>query len=515
MLVLFLSGFMLSCEENKFPVEQETIQHENILHFDVSYPLTSLNPTDMEASGSRNMFPLLYSYLAVPDFNGKLEPDLAIKWQYNPDNFAWTIDLRKDARFHNGAPVTSMDVKHSLQVGLKDNRPGLFSLIDRITILSETTIRIVLKKNDPDFLRKIWDMEIVTACEKQINHYDQSIGSGPFRFKSRKGEKEIVLEANEDYYLGRPSLDGVVFHFQPDKEASWARLLAGKTDIVQEISPTDYEMIRQYEKRFYFDLYPINHYAILLYNTNDPLFADQKVRRALSHAIDKDHIVKNLLKGFGTVAHGPMGVDSPYRNFEVQSIPYDPQKALKLLKEAGWVYDQTGRYLMKHGKVFEFIILVFEESQIEKKVAQYLLLSLNDLGIRVHVQSLSFQELKKRYFRNNDFHAVLTELISVGNVPEILKEIWFSDLPNKSAAGSFSHPNVTTLIRQALEEENPLKQQELLYEIDALIISLQPGIFLFHKTAIDAMSKRFKLSFPFSLTYKGIYRLRYASLSRE
>ncbi|MCK4389906.1 MAG: ABC transporter substrate-binding protein [Desulfobacterales bacterium] len=514
-LILFIL-FLVSCERSETHSPGKKPRNENTLRYDVSAPFTSLNPTEVELSGSTIVFPLLYSYLFVPNGNGKLEPDLAFKWTYDPKNFSWTIHLKKDAMFHNKQPVTSKDVKYSLEEVFENIRPSLFSLIDRISPLSDTIISIGLKRNDPELLQKIWDFEIVPKFNgSEIDYYNHPIGSGPFRFKYRKGEKEVVLEANEDYFNGKPCLDRIVFYFQQDKEKAWTRLLSGETDIAQEISPKNYEMMRQYEKRYYFDLYPLSWYAILLYNTTDPLFSDPKVRLALSHAIDREYIVKTILRGLGKVAVGPMGVDSPYHNPEVKPIPYDPQKGLELLKEAGWFYDNQGRYLHKQRKLFEFTILVFEESQIEKKVAQYLQLCLNDLGIKVRLQLLHFKELERRYLRNNEFQAVLTEFRGVSREPKCLRGLWCPDSRKRSKAGSFEHPEVTHLICQALDEKDPSKRKELFYQIDALITSLQPGTFLFHKTAIDVMSKRFKLPFPFSLTHEGIYRLRYASLKKD
>ncbi|RLB83130.1 MAG: hypothetical protein DRH17_03495 [Deltaproteobacteria bacterium] len=513
LVFIFFTGFILSCEQPGTPPAREKNKNENVLRYDVSAPFTSLNPTYVYASGSNHIFPLLYSYLFVPNANGELEPDLALKWTYDSESFTWTIHLRKDALFHNKHPVTSRDVQYALEGVLKNNRPALFSLIDRIFPLSDTVICIGLKRNDPEFLQKIWDMEILPQPhEDKIDYYNHPIGSGPFRFKYRKGEKEVCLEANKDYFHGRPSIDRVVFYFQPDKEKSWTRVLSGETDIAQEISPKNYEMMKQYGKRYYFDLYPLRWYTILLYNTTDPLFSDPRVRLAFSYAIDRAYIVKKILRGFGRIAVGPMGVDSPYHNPEVQPIPYNPKKGLALLKQAGWSYDHEGRYLEKGGKGFEFTILVFKESQIEKKVAQYLQICLNDLGIKVRLQSVPFEELKRRYYRNNQFQAVLTELRGVYRDPEFLKQSWSFDRPKRSEAGSFEDPEVTRLICQALDEKDPFKQKALFYKIDARIQALQPGTFLFHKTAIDVMSKRFKLPFPFSLTHEGIYRLRYASL---
>lgn len=508
--------FIFFCEKPGNISARKSSQNENLLRYDVSAPFTSLNPPEVAASGSNHIFPFLYSYLFVPNEKGELEPDLALKWTYDSESFTWAIHLRKDARFHNKQIVTSKDVKYSLEVMISNVRPSLFSLVDKISLLTDTAICVSLKKNDPEFLYKIWDLEIVPKPgENKIDYYDHPVGSGPFKFKYRKGEKEVVLEANKDYYNGRPFLDEIVFYFQPDKEKSWTRLLSGKTDVAQEISPKNYEMIRQYENRFYFDHYTLPYYTILLYNTFDPLFSDSRVRLALSYAIDREYIIKNILRDYGKVATGPIGADSPYHNPEVKPVPYNPQKGLKLLKEAEWSYDREGRYLIKQGKLFEFTILVFKESQIEKNVARYIQLCLNDLGIKVRLQTLPFEELVRRYLGNNEFQAVLTEFKGAYQNPEFLKQIWSPGLSKRSDAGCFDHSEVTALINKALDEKDPLKQREIFFKIDALITSLQPGAFLFHKTAIDVMSKRFKIPFSFSLTYEWLCRLRYASLNQN
>ena len=199
LILISLTVFVLSCEKPNSPSTKKTPRNENALRYDVSAPFTSLDPADVELSGSNHVFPLLYSYLFVPNGNGELEPDLAKKWTYDPESFTWTIYLRKDARFHNKEPVTSMDVKYSFEGACKKIRPSLFSLIDRISLFSDTVLSVALKKNDPAFLQKNWDMEIVSQPDEgKIDSYNHPVGSGPFRFKYRKGEKEICLEANED-----------------------------------------------------------------------------------------------------------------------------------------------------------------------------------------------------------------------------------------------------------------------------------------------------------------------------
>ena len=96
---ILLLSFILSCEKPGIPSAGEKLRNENVLRYDVSAPFTSLNPTEVYASGSTIIFPLLYSYLFVPNGNGKLEPDLAIKWTYDPKGLPGLSILEKTPCF--------------------------------------------------------------------------------------------------------------------------------------------------------------------------------------------------------------------------------------------------------------------------------------------------------------------------------------------------------------------------------------------------------------------------------
>jgi peptide/nickel transport system substrate-binding protein len=516
LLIILFAAVSVSCKNKVGPSTEHPYNNENVLRYDVNAPFGSLNPEQTELGGSTIVFPLLYSYLFVPDENGRLQPDLALDWRYERKSHTWRIHLRKNVQFHNGKIVAPDDVVISLNAKLRNLPKDSILNVKKITTLSDDTVQIRLANDDHDFLFKIWDTEICpgfVALDKK--RYRAPIGSGPFRFKSKTGNREIVLEANKNYYAGRPSIDRIVFHYQPDREKAWTRLLSGETDIAQEILYKNYQMLRKYENRFYFDRYILGYYTILLYNTFDPLFSDTRVRWALTYAIDREYIVHTILKGMGVIANGPMGVDSPFHNTEVKPVAYNPQKSLNLLDEAGWSYDKKDRCLHKNGQTFEFTILVFKESQIERKVARYIQLCLNDIGIRVKLQLTGFDDLEHRYFRNTRFQAVLTELNGAYRNPEFIKALWSRTFHSKSAAGCFENRKLTRLINTGLETKNPERRKNIFHKIDALITSLQPGTFLYQKTAIDAMSRRFQLRYPFSLTHEGIYRLKYAALKHE
>ena len=121
----------------------------------------------------------------------------------------------------------------------------------------------------------------------------------------------------------------------------------------------------------------------------------------------------------------------------------------------------------------------------------------------------------EKYHRNTQFDAVLTEMRGAYRNPKMALNLWAPIASKPAVAGCFYHPKVSELVHQVFKEADTHKQIHIFHKIDALIHSLQPGTFLFQKKAIDVMSKRFTLPFPFSLSHEGIYRLQYAHLKNE
>lgn len=507
-----LVGVLAACvEQEKMSVDKQQ-ETANVLRYNVNAPFTSLDPAAASASGSTHIFPMLYSYLWVPDTKGALIPDLAEKWAFDSEKQRWTIHLRNNARFHDNKEVSATDVKRSIKDFIDHHRPQLNASIDRIIATSDKLLTLHLKQDDPNLLYKLWDIEIVPHLGNKTPDIDTvPIGSGPFKYESRQGHQMVTLTANPSYYGKPPELDRIVYYYQPDRELAWTRLLSGATDIAHEISAQNYNITHQYKDRFYFDTYTMRYFTILLYNTQDPLFHDVNVRKALTLGINRRHIVAHILNGFGRIATGPMGVNSPFQSPHQRPMPFDPGRSKRLLNQAGWLPDDTGR-LKKDGKPFEFTILVYRESDVEMKVAQFIQLCLDNLGIKAVVQASNYEAVKTSYLQNSQFQAVLTEMEGAYRNPSAIKKIWSSGDHGKSYAGCFNNPKTNHLIENAFTDTTPSEKKVLLQQLDLLISSLHPGTFLFQKTAIDAMSKRFHLVHDFTLTLEGVYRLKDASI---
>ena len=287
----------------------------NVLRIDVECDFGPFSPLLEDISGSIYSYPFIYSFLFVPNPAGKLMPDLAVAWAYDPQNLTWRIDLRTDARFHNGDPVTAADVVFSIQSVIEHRIQNLEVVIKNIKEINPYCLEIQLKQDDPALPDKIWDMSITPDPGRHPNlDLDKApVGSGPFQFDRLTDDGRVMLLANDRYYNGRPKIDQVVLHYIPDREKSWARLLNGETDIAGNIILKNYEIIDQYRDRFYFDEYPNTYYALVLYNTRHPLFENPLVRQALTHAIDRQRMVSEMLGAMAEVVAGPMGNHSAWR----------------------------------------------------------------------------------------------------------------------------------------------------------------------------------------------------------
>ncbi len=489
----------------------------NVLRIDVAHEFGTFCPLAVEFSGSRYVFPFIYSYLCVPNPDGELEPDLADHWDYDAKTFTWRITLRKDARFHNGDPVTAADAVRSILTTAGHLEKEVAQKIKTAKAVDEYMLEIQLKQDDPSFLMSIYDVDVVPDPGRHANLHpdDLSVGSGPFQFEGRTDEGGVILSANKNYYKGRPSIDKVVLYYIPDRETSWVRLINGETDIVGDLAIKDYQIIEKYADRFYFSKSTYHYYSILLYNIRHQLFANPLVRRALTHAIDRDYIVQKMLNGFAEVVAGPMGNQSPFHDPDLKPLDYDPALAQELLAKAGWTLDPQSHYLVKNGQFFEFEMLLPSGDETGLRVARYIQLCLNDVGIRTHLKTLPLDVLNERHYQNTEFDAVLTELTANPRRPEEILGLWvkLDDIPSK--AGGFDSPKATRLAGMILAANNPDTKKSLFREFDRLIDDLQPGSFLFQKIYIDAMSRRFTLNYPFSFSLYGFNWLQSARLRNE
>jgi peptide/nickel transport system substrate-binding protein len=278
-----------------------------------------------------------------PDLN--LQPQLATEYQALNDT-TWEFKLRPNVKFHNGDPLTSGDVKFTIDRTYDPEAKTLvrtvFTTIDHIETPDELTVRFVTKKPDPLLPARLAFYGGQIIPEKYFKSvgadgFNQSpIGSGPVKFKEWIKDDHLLLEANSAYWGGAPDFDTVVFKPVPEPAGRIASLLAGEADLMTKVPSDQVQRVNnsgkaRVEGAFYAGLY------VLGVNSKQPPLDNPKIKQALSLAIDRDAILKSLWRGQGIIPNGPVAKgDALGYDTSRPTLAFDLNKAKQLLQEAGY-----------------------------------------------------------------------------------------------------------------------------------------------------------------------------------
>jgi peptide/nickel transport system substrate-binding protein len=250
---------------------------------------------------------LLFSNLAQPNAAGQLEGRLARSWEHTPDYRTWTIHLRTDVRWHDGAPFTAHDVKFTCDLWkhsevLSENGYG----VESVTVLDDSTYTIThtqLPQWDRYWYPGVW----ATFYPKHLlEHLDPAnisdwefwshpVGNGPFRHVRTVPKTGMVFEANPDYFRGKPKIDEVVLRFG---SYSLTELFAGEVDAFNLDRKEDVGILRADPRfRIYYEIWDdIAAVFAVFWNSRHPPLRDVRVRRALTLATDRATLQKILYR---------------------------------------------------------------------------------------------------------------------------------------------------------------------------------------------------------------------------
>ena len=294
-----------------------------------------------------------------------LIPDLADTWEISSDSLTYTFNIRDDATFHDGKPVTAQDFKWSLErastpdtgsptadtylgdiVGVKDVLDGKSADITGVKVVDEKTLQIKIDSPKAYFLAKLTyptsyvvDQENVVSGGRSWT--DKPNGTGPFRLAEYKIGETIVLERNERYHLEPAKLNKV-----------WMNLAGGSSMAMYENDEIDITGVGLFDlERIKDPAEPLNKDLVIAepdysiryigFNTAEPPFDDPKFRQALNHAVDKDLIAREVFSSLVVPAYGILPPGLPGYNSNFAGLRYDPILAEKLLSESRYADPNT------------------------------------------------------------------------------------------------------------------------------------------------------------------------------
>ena len=257
------------------------------------------------------------------------------------------------------------------------------------------------------------------------------VGTGPFKFVSWEGRQAITIEANLDYYRGRPHLDRVIWSIAPDPQSAVLRVLSGEADFLESLRGPDMAAVAA-RPELQMVRYPTLTYGYLIWNERDPknpsasspFFADRELRRALTLGIDRASLVKSVYDTVAILGHGPINTHIATYDSTIVLLPYAPDSAKRLLDALGWRATGADGMRMKNGKTLGFSILVPTSSTPRQQLAVLIQEQMKRLGVKVEIEQGDFTTVVRRV-TTRDFEAALWGTI-LDPSPAGIRQSWTS-----------------------------------------------------------------------------------------
>ncbi|MDD5634897.1 MAG: peptide-binding protein [Candidatus Omnitrophica bacterium] len=464
----------------------------------------TLIPIFADDSNSASICELVYSGLVKVDGDLNIIGDLAEKWDISEDGLVITFYLRKNVKWHDGKGFTAEDVKFTYETILdpKTGCPYISSYIDikKIEVIDAYTIRFYYKQPYAPALSK-FGMGIIpehifkNTGEMRKSTYARSpIGTGPYKFSKWEPGQYVVLEADENYYEHIPGIKRFVYRIIPDQSVEFLEMVTGGIDSMS-LSPYQYfyrSNTEEFKKKINKFQYISHSYIYIGYNLKDPLFKDKKVRQALSYAVNRKEIIDSILLGLGEKCTGPFLKGTPYYDESVAGYDHNPEKAKKLLFEAGWYDADNDGILEKNGQKFHFRLVTNQGNQIREDAAAIIQNEWLKVGIKVDIQVIAWSSFLDQFINKKNFQAVILGW-TIPLDPDI-HSVWHSDSISGEGLNfiSYSNKSVDKLIMKGRREFNPEERAKIYKKIHSLISEDAPYTFLFFPYATPAVNKRFE-----------------------
>jgi peptide/nickel transport system substrate-binding protein len=422
-----------------------------------------------------------------------LEPRLAESYEFSEDRLTLSFRLRPGVRWHDGAEVTSADVVFSVEQvrdPVVENRTfaALFRDLVSLEAVDAHTVRARYSQARPDAI-EAWRLPIIPRHRAESGSAlltgefaRHPVGCGPFRFVRYRSGEEIVLEANDDYWDGRPAIDRLVFRIYPDQRTGFQALLAGELDIMV-VTPDLWLEARESDAAERLD--DFTYYRLNLWHVgwnqdgSNPFFTDPRVRRAMLLALDRETFIATVAHGLARPAVTSYHPDLVWTDPTIAPLPYDPDEARRLLKAAGWTDSDGDGVRDQGGRPFRFTLTIHASTQgINDQMAAWQQQSWAEIGIEAEIEKLEWNQFRER--RNaHGFQAAMAG-ISFTPGPDQF-ELYHST----ERDGGFNHvgladPEVDRLLELGRSTWDPAERRRIYFRLQRRLHELQPIGCLLH-----------------------------------
>ncbi|MFZ5814964.1 MAG: peptide-binding protein [Bacillota bacterium] len=503
-----------------------------------SAPKGVFNPILYEDQYDANVIGLVFNGLLMRNEKLEFVCDLCESYEISGDNKTVTFKLRRNVKWHDGRPLTTKDVAFTFRAMLHPDYTGvrtgdyaaLVGVEQMLDARDQLTQQVEAKKLSAEEAAKKklegWEAWLNSDGKKAINVVDdqtisfsttepyapflenlafpiipahiyegspmgkmsdhpanrQPVGTGPYKFVSYVTDQYVELSRYEEFHLGKPYIQTIIYKIA-NQDVAIGQLKAGELDFIP-INPSDVELV-QGDPTIKIFTRPDFGYQYMGINFDHPVLRDQKVRQAIMYALDRQAMVDQLLKGHGTVmnSHMPPALWA-YDEQSLNPYPYNPEKAAALLAEAGWTEKNAEGYLVKDGKLLEFVLKYPSGNKVREQSAPLIQADLKAVGIKVELQMLEFSTLTTTVFDERNMDAWLMGWgLTMDPDPGAIF------LPNNKwgrVTGWTSARN-EELIRQGTRVLKVSERKPIYVEWAKILNTELPYIFLYSQNVIDAV----------------------------
>ena len=430
----------------------------------------AVNTSPLQAVWGSIMEPLIDADYGKRGYRGVL----AESWQMKGTRLQF--NLRKGVRFHDGALLTSRDVLASFKRILTDKQslqaPNLQN-IGEMDAPDEHTVVLTLKKVDANALEDINSRVIMkqSVAEKMGEADNKPVGTGPFKFTSWERSGQFVLRRNDAYWGKAPRIDEVIYKSIQEDAARIAALEAGQVDLISNVPPHEVARLKANPRLRVQQVQGLRPIFLILSPAYKPM-DNPKVRRAITHAIDRERIIKHILEGYAYPLNGLLSPQVFGYDPSAKAYPYDPEKAKQMLNEAGFpngveidYYSPTGRYPK------------------DREVAQVIVEQLSKVGIKANLKTPEWSIFNTDY-KNGKYQFYLTGRGSLTDADTLFQQYFRTGATRRTLG--YSNPKLDELLDQEQLTFDVKKREKLLWEAHRIILEDAPAIPLWNAMDIYA-----------------------------
>ncbi|MCI0551604.1 MAG: ABC transporter substrate-binding protein [Anaerolineae bacterium] len=445
--------------------------------------IETFDPRVSSDSAAERMRQLIFNGLTRKDDKFNPAPDLAERFESSPDFRAFTFYLRPNIKFHNGQALSAADVKYTFDTMMapgfrSSKRAELERDLASIDLDPQNPLKVTFqcKNSCPGLPNTILPVGIIPegTSDQQAR---RPVGTGPFKFVDYTEDQEVNLAAFNEYFEGASSIKRLSVRIIPDNSTRESELRKGSADLAinADFDPVTVEGLQKAEgiKVEVMDGTNITHLGV---NLQDPILKDRRIRRALAYAIDREAIIRDVLRGQARPANSVLPPSQWAYEPGVVNYKYDPEMAKKLLGEAGKIA-RDGQPRIK-------LSLKTSPLSISRKIGEALQEQMRRVGVEIELQPLERQKLTQDMSDGN-FQLYLNILVGGNQSADIFKYVYSSRSipPNGQNRSRYDNPQLDKLLDEA-QMASKDRSREIFSQAQKILSEDLPQIYLWYPATI-------------------------------